>query len=107
MLRRAKAGIMALVTDAVSHLGPDSPSWSGDPADLVDFERYPLFEPTGSVMAEVLAGAREQLSQTGAVELGGFVRTQAIELLLADARGLAPLAWKSGGLGRAYLDSSD
>jgi len=107
MLRRAKAGIMALVTDPVSRLGLDSPPWSGDPADLVDFERYPLLELTGSVMAEVLAVARKQLSQTGAVELRGFVRTQVIELLLADARSLAPLAWKSGGLGRAYLDSSD
>ncbi len=102
----AKAGIMALVTDAVPHLLPDLPPWSGEPADLVDLERYPLLGLTGSALDGVIAGAREQLTQTGAVELGGFVRREAVELLLADAGRLAPLAWKSGGLGRAYLDSS-
>jgi hypothetical protein len=74
-----------------------------DPSELVDLERYPLLEPDSEVMAGVLAGAREQLSRIGAAELPGFVREEAMELLLADAAELAPLAWRSGGPGRVYL----
>jgi hypothetical protein len=77
--------------------------WSGDPADLVDLERYPLTESSSEQLAAVVAGARAGVVGLGAAELGGFVRGEAMEWLLADSVSLASLAWKSGGVGTAYL----
>ena len=71
------------------------------PARLVDLERYPLFDP--EALAPVLEGARAGMVEVGTAELAGFVRPEAMEELLADARALAPLAWRSAGDGSAYL----
>jgi len=94
------------MTDALSDALPEPPARGAEPADLVDLERYPLRDVAGPALAAVVAGAREQLRATGAAELQGFVRAEAMELLLADAATLAPLAWRSGGLGSAYLAPS-
>jgi hypothetical protein len=77
--------------------------WSCDPADLVDLERYPLVEPDGEVMATVLSRARAQLADLGAAELPGFVNVGGMRLLLEDSESLAQRAWRSGGVGTAYL----
>jgi len=95
------------MADAQPNALPDSRAWNANCADLVNLERYPLFDPAGPVMVDVLAIAREQLRATGAVALGGFVREEAMELLLNDAAELAPLAWRSGGLGTVYLAPPD
>ena len=92
-------GIMSCMADART----EPPVFKIDPSELVDLGRYPLLEPEGEVMGGVLAGAREQLSRIGAAELPGFVREGAMELLLADAAALAPLAWRSDGPGTVYL----
>jgi hypothetical protein len=78
-------------------------TWTGDAASLVDLDRYPLLEPESEAMTEVLALARAQLAELGAAELAGFVSEAGLELLLDDAESLAPKAWRSGGVGTAYL----
>ncbi|HEV8065409.1 MAG TPA: hypothetical protein VGP46_11280, partial [Acidimicrobiales bacterium] len=78
-------------------------TWSGDPADLVDLERYPLVDLAGEALAAVLARARAQLAELGAAELPGFVNAEGMRLLLEDSEALAPKAWHSGGTGTAYL----
>lgn len=77
------------------------------PAELVDLERYPLEEPGSAGYAAAVALGRSQLAATGACELTGFVRPEAMAAVLADAASLAPLAYRSGGAGTAYLGLPD
>lgn len=86
---------------AVARLGMTS--WAGDPAELVDLDRYPILEPGGEALADVLGLARSQLADLGAAELAGFVRPEAVPLLLTDCEALAPAAWRSSGIGTACL----
>jgi hypothetical protein len=72
-----------------------------EPADLVDVERYPILGRDSA--RDVVAVARAGLAELGAAELPGFVREDALGYLLADSQQLAPLAWRSGGVGTAYL----
>ena len=50
---------------------------------------------------------RKQMRETGACELAGFVRREALPAFVDDARRLAPLAHRSGGLGTVYLGFPD
>ena len=50
---------------------------------------------------------RLQMQQAGACELPGFVRPEALDAFIDDARRLAPLAHRSGGLGTVYLGFPD
>jgi hypothetical protein len=75
--------------------------------DLVDLDRYPVRDPSGPGFAAVVAGARAQLTGTGAVELPGFLRPGGIAALVADADRLAPRAHHSEGVGTAYLEYPD
>jgi hypothetical protein len=54
-----------------------------------------------------VAAGRQQMREHGACELPGFVRPAALPAFVADARGLAPLAHRSGGLGTVYLGFPD
>jgi hypothetical protein len=50
---------------------------------------------------------RKQMRETGACEIPGFVRPEALPAFIADARSLAPKAFRSGGLGTVYLGFPD
>ena len=50
---------------------------------------------------------RAQMLETGASEIPEFVRPDALAEFVADARRLAPLAHRSGGLGTVYLGFPD
>jgi hypothetical protein len=50
---------------------------------------------------------RAQMHKTGACELPNFVRPEALDLFIDDARRLAPRAYPSGGLGTVYLGFPD
>ncbi len=50
---------------------------------------------------------RRQMQEAGACEIPGFVRPTALHEFVADARRLAPLAHRSGGLGTIYLGFPD
>lgn len=78
-----------------------------DPADLVDLARYPVLDLDGAAMGEVLAWARAQLRDTGACEVPAFLTPAGLETIRADARALAPTAYRSEGYGSAYLEVPD
>jgi len=50
---------------------------------------------------------RAQMQATGACEIPAFVRSDALPAFIDDARGLTPLAHRSGGLGTVYLGFPD
>lgn len=50
---------------------------------------------------------REQMRTTGACEIPGFVRREALPGFIAAARRIAPQAHRSGGLGTVYLGFPD
>lgn len=74
---------------------------------LVDLDRYPLHDLDGRRGKAVLAAARADLARMGAAELPGFLAPQGLALALADAHSLAKLAYRSGGMGTAYLELPD
>ncbi len=50
---------------------------------------------------------RKQMRETGACEIPQFVRPEALPAFVEDARHVAPLAHRSGGLGTVYLGFPD
>ena len=70
----------------------------------IDVGRYPLEDPTSPAYEALVADARRQLVDTGAVEFPGFVTTSGVEALVADAEELACRAHHSEGLGTPYLE---
>jgi hypothetical protein len=72
---------------------------------IVDLDRYPVLD-LEEAGATITAG-RRQLAATGAAELPGFVTAAGVEQLVADAENLRPLAYRSGGIGTAYLELPD
>jgi len=50
---------------------------------------------------------RAQMAETGACEISDFIRADALDAFIADARSLAPNAHRSGGPGTIYLGFPD
>lgn len=76
-------------------------------ADLVDLDRYPILDLDGDRMRETLTCARKQLDDTGACEVRDFITPSGLATLGEDARALAPRAYRSTGVGSAYLEVPD
>ncbi len=74
---------------------------------LVDLDRYPLHDLDSARGRAVIAAARADVARMGAAELPGFLTPRGLALALADARTLAKLAYRSGGMGTAYLELPD
>jgi len=91
----------------MSAAAPAAPVGSPSPADLVDLTRYPILDPGGLGLRDVLAWARAQLRDTGACEVPGFLTRGGLAAIEADAEGLAPTAYRSEGVGTAYLEVPD
>ena len=87
--------------------GNDMATDRGDPASLVDLERYPLLHPGSAAYRACVADARRQLRDKGAAELPGFVSPAGVAELVRDADALAPRAHPSAGQGTAYLEFPD
>jgi hypothetical protein len=54
-----------------------------------------------------VAEGRAQMADTGACEIPNFVRAEAMPAFIEDARRIAPLAYRHGGLGTVYLGFPD
>jgi hypothetical protein len=78
-----------------------------DLLDVVDLDRYPLNDPDSVAYADLVERCRAQLAETGASELEDFLNGPGLDLMLADAIELEPQAFRSGGLGTAYLGLPD
>jgi len=77
------------------------------PAALIDLQRYPLLDLAVPAMQEVLRWARAQLAATGACEVPDFLTPAGLAAVIANARALAPQAYRSTGVGTAYLEVPD
>jgi hypothetical protein len=76
-------------------------------AALVDLDRYPILDLDGAAMGQVLRWAHAQLRETGACEVPGFIHAKGLAELVSDGRALAPRAYRSVGVGSAYLEVPD
>jgi hypothetical protein len=76
-------------------------------AELVDLDRYPILDLDGAKMRAVLEWARGQMHATGACEVRDFITPIGRAKLVADARAVAPNAYRSTGIGTAYLEVPD
>jgi hypothetical protein len=77
------------------------------PEQLLDLARYPLLEPDGAAMHDVLREARARLHATGACEVPGFLSAPGLAAITADGDRLAQRAHRSEGVGTAYLEVPD
>jgi len=77
------------------------------PAALVNLQRYPLLDLDAAPMHEVLRWARAQLAATGACEVPDFLTPAGLAAVTADAQALSPRAYRSTGVGTAYLEVPD
>ena len=75
--------------------------------DLLDLERYPLDQPGSAGYERLVATSRDQLRAQGASELTGFLTAEGLETMIADALEREPDAFRSGGVGTAYLGLPD
>jgi len=77
------------------------------PATLVDLQRYAILDLDAPKMQDVLTWARAQLAATGACEVPDFLTPVGLAAVRADAHSLAPRAYRSTGVGSAYLEVPD
>ena len=77
------------------------------PEQLLDLARYPLLDPDGAVMRDVLRESRARLRATGACEVPGFLSAPGLAAITADGDRLAQRAHRSEGVGTAYLEVPD
>lgn len=78
-----------------------------DAADFVDTESYPIDRPGSPSYAAMIAGVRAELGEDGCALLAGFVRTDRVGALAAEADRVAPLAHRSFNRTNAYFSEDD
>ena len=64
-------------------------------SDIVDTHRYPLDQPGGERLSEVLDGLRRNLRRDGCAVLKGFVHDEGLAKLVSEADRVAPQAHRS------------
>ena len=82
----------------------ESPS---SPAELIDLGRYPILDLAAPAARELARNCREQLDRTGACELPGFLKPEAVAALVREGDALASIAYHSVVSGTAYLEKPD
>ncbi|MGZ4709043.1 MAG: HalD/BesD family halogenase, partial [Acidimicrobiales bacterium] len=75
--------------------------------DLLDLERYPIDRPETDAFGQLVASCRAQLEEQGASEMPGFVTDAGLAVMVADALEREPDAFRSSGVGTAYLELPD
>src|SRR6266852_1970865 len=82
-----------------------STPWS--PSGLIDLERYPILDLSGETARALTVQSREQLDRTGGCELPGFLKPEAVAILVREADSLAARAYHSVVTGTPYLAVPD
>ena len=77
------------------------------PANLIDLERYPILDLSSDATRELTRHCRDQLDRTGACELPGFLKPEAVAMLVREGDSLAALAYHSVVTGTPYLAAPD
>jgi hypothetical protein len=79
----------------------------GSPAELVDLERYPILDLTTDAARVLARHCRKQLDETGACELPGFLKPDAVGRLVREGDELSSVAFHSVARGTPYLEHPD
>ena len=58
---------------------------------IVDLDTYPIHRLDSPTRAELVAETRDQMDAVGCYRIGDFVRREAVESMLAEARSLHDL----------------
>ena len=77
------------------------------PAELVDLKRYPILDLSSDAARALARNCRAQLDQTGACELPGFLKPEAVAVLVREADELSSVAFHSVARGTPYLERPD
>ncbi len=75
--------------------------------ELIDLERYPLDRPDSDEYAALLSECRAHLRSEGCMVVSGFVRPEAIEVLVAEADRVAGAAHRSYNDTNIYFSADD
>jgi hypothetical protein len=76
-------------------------------AAVIDLGRYPIDDLDGPAGARLLAACRAEIESTGAVNLQGFIRPEAVASLAREASALEPLAFRKDTRRNAYFTADD
>ncbi|HEY8527053.1 MAG TPA: hypothetical protein VIL48_18925 [Acidimicrobiales bacterium] len=79
----------------------------GDVADVVDTDRYPIFDPDSPAWRAVVERARRDLDRAGCSVLAGFVRSNRVELLRRQGAAVAPRAHAEVAVVNVYNVAAD
>ncbi len=74
---------------------------------VVDLERYPIDRLDSPAGRDLVDGCRELLSTSGACQLHGFIRSEAVARLVAEADDLRPRAHRTDDTHNAYFEPTD
>ncbi|MGH7923887.1 MAG: HalD/BesD family halogenase [Candidatus Binatus sp.] len=85
----------------------DTESARPSPADLIDLARYPILNLISDATRELTRQSRDQLDRSGACELPGFLKPEAVAMLVREADSLASHAYHSVVTGTPYLEVPD
>jgi hypothetical protein len=75
--------------------------------DVIDLERYPIDDPGSATYQDLVRDCREQLRETGAARLGGFLTPGAVGEMLALTGRLTAAAWASDQTHTVYFEPAD
>jgi len=74
---------------------------------LIDLERYPIHRGGSDALREMIAEARAKLDEDGCAVLKGFVRREALPILVNEADKASPNAHASRNRTNAYFSKDD
>jgi hypothetical protein len=80
---------------------------SFDPGRVIDLQRYPIDDLEGAEGLRLLAACRKELTESGACNLQGFIRPEAVVMLASEAEALEPLAFRKDKVRNAYFTADD
>src|SRR6202050_2696500 len=80
-------------------------TWS--PAELIDLARYPILDLSGEATRALTRHCRDQLDRTGACELPGFLKPEAVATLVRERDSRASRAYHSVVPGAPSLEAPD
>jgi len=78
-----------------------------DPGRYVDLERFPIHDIQSAEGLDFLSRCRAELADTGACNLDGFIRPEAVLAMAEEALALAPLAYVKDTRRNAYFTKDD
>lgn len=75
--------------------------------DIVDLDRYPIVPPDGDGAQNLVHRCRAELRAQGACQLEGFMRPDAVQAVLAEARVAEGFAHNTEATHNAYFEDDD